>query len=85
MKKIEILNGCTSSITRIDGVDINDIPLDELITKVKTLVETSPMSTLKDVIYPLLEDNKAYKLVDEYDGQCDQCGDYNWDRIFMKK
>lgn len=84
MKKIEIFSGCMNSSTRIDGIDINDIPLDELRTKVKTLVDSGNASTLKEILELLIEMDNNYELIDESNDKCGQCGDYIWDRVYQK-
>ena len=85
MKKIEIFQGCRNCSTRIDGVGINDIPLDELKEKVKILIDKIGYNDeLKVILELLIEQDSDFELTDEYDECCDQCGDYIWDRTYEK-
>lgn len=85
MKKIEIFRGCMNDSTRIDGVDINDIEITELKKMIKLLIDdVNSNQELKEILDILVDNDENYILTDEYNSECDQCGDYIWDRTYER-
>lgn len=85
MKKIEIFQGCTNNNIRIDGIDFNDIPKEKIKDYLKNQIDNIDSEwTLSQLFEEFITDDFNYKLEEEYNEKCDQCGDYIWNRTYIK-
>lgn len=86
INKVEIYQGCTNNTMKINGVDIEDIPIEDIKNIIKdSLDKVEEKYYLKQIFEELLELNEDLILEEESSDQCDQCGDYIWDRVYIKK